>query len=173
MAISNGNKTAFKYKRKNVRIADFCRAEIRRPVQEVKVIAPHFCLHGKHQQKRSFVKFWCINVNTCKHICNYSFVPQNTGALISISNPDVHHLYVLPWHHLVCWCVILLGFFENGDKLKILWVFPSPPSFGSKWKREGRQAESKNREKNTWIAHETQKIFCGKASRVSLARLWV
>lgn len=35
----------------NLRITDFCPAEIRRPVWEVKVIASHFFLQRKHKNK--------------------------------------------------------------------------------------------------------------------------
>lgn len=40
-----------KQKGNNLRIADFCPAEIWRPVGEVKVIAPHFFLNGKKTKK--------------------------------------------------------------------------------------------------------------------------
>lgn len=160
---------AIKYKSKNLRIADFCPAKIWRPVGEVKVIAPHFFLHGKHKKERSCplssdVLIWTLT-NTYVIILLPPCSPKHWSTII---NTKSWCSVLVPRPHLVCWCVILLGFFKNGNKLKILRVFPSPPPLESKGKREGRREESKNRKRYKWSAHETQKSFCCKASRVHL-----
>ncbi len=88
------------------------------------------------------------------------WILTNTFVMIILSPCSPKHCSTkLPWLHLVCCCVILLGFFKNGDKLKILRVFPSPPPLGRKGKREWRPEESKNRERYEWSAHETWNIL--------------
>lgn len=76
---------------KNLRTADFCPAEIWRPVREVKVIAPYFVLHGKHKQKRSVSTWILTNISgiilssPCfpKHWSTHTISKSSCSVLVS------------------------------------------------------------------------------------------
>lgn len=71
--------------------------------------------------------------------------------------------------HLIYWCVVLLCFFKNGDKLKILWVFPSSPPCGIQGQKEGKQEENKNRDVSG--VHKIQKNILLQSQKAAFSIL--
>lgn len=163
MVIELPQTRSFQIKREhrciNLRIADFCPAEIRRPVWEVKVIASHFFLQRKHKNKdKSLV------IGSEVFSLNYSFVyhASNLTLLISLC-------VKLLWPHLIFCRVILLCFFKNGDKLKILWIFPSAIPLVREKGRKGTMFIMKLCLKQPTLFHVNEILLAGNTRSLSHA----